>query len=60
MNKQSEIIKILSKYISGWGDCPPVLECYDWCTGERCDRIHGNSALCWVRWAAERIKGESK
>ena len=60
MNKQSEIIKILSKLLSGISDCPPELETFDWCTGERCDRIKGDDALCWVRWAAEQIKGDGK
>ena len=58
MNKQSAIIKILSKQLSGTRDCPPERDTFDWCTGERCERIGGDDALCWVRWSAEQIKGE--
>ena len=58
MNKQSEIIKILSEKLSEISDCPPELDTYDWCNGERCDRIKSDDSLCWVAWAAEQIKGE--
>ena len=59
MNKQSEIIKILSQELEKRTDCPGEL--YDpdwWCTSERCDEINGESCKCWVAWAAEQIKGE--
>ena len=56
MTKQSKIIKILSARLAVY-DCPEEIstgECYmpEWCMAEKCDRIDGDSAKCWVRWAA--------
>ena len=60
MNKQSAIIKILSKKLSEITDCPAELALFGSCTCERCDEINGASCKCWVTWAAEQIKENEK
>ena len=60
MNKQSEIIKILSKELDNHRDCPAELYDPHWCTAERCDEINGESCKCWVAWSAEQIKENDK
>lgn len=51
MNRQSEIIKVLSGRLAVQMSCPPRAKCRG--------NVNNTCAKCYVRWAAKRVDCES-